>query len=235
MHPYSVPDDVRQRVLRRKGKLIENEAIDAARSALVVVDMQNYFVAEGFPAEVPAARAIVPSINAAAAAMRARGGLVVWVQTSAAEGLTRWGNHHRYGMSPRVRAARLASLAEDGDGFPLYRDMDARPGDLRVRKATFSAMMPGSCNLHELLRQRSVDTVLVCGTATNVCCETTARDAMVLDYRVIMLADANATWTDEEHAASLNTFQIFFGDVMTTAEMIERLVAKSAQGGPLAA
>ena len=47
---------------------------------------------------------------------------------------------------------------------------------------------------------------------------------MMLDYRVIMLADANATWTDEEHAATLNNFLLFFGDVMTADEAIGRLV-----------
>jgi ureidoacrylate peracid hydrolase len=59
---------------------------------------------------------------------------------------------------------------------------------------------------------------------TNVCCESTARDAMMLDYRVIMLSDGNASITDEEHAASLNNFLIFFGDVMTVDETPARLV-----------
>jgi ureidoacrylate peracid hydrolase len=58
-----------------------------------------------------------------------------------------------------------------------------------------------------------------------VCCESNARDAMLLDYRVAMLSDANATWTDEEHAATLNNFMSFFGDVMTADEALGRLVA----------
>ena len=61
------------------------------------------------------------------------------------------------------------------------------------------------------------------GTVTNVCCESTARDAMMLDYRVIMLSDGNASLTDEEHAAALNNFLLFFGDVMTTDEAVARL------------
>jgi ureidoacrylate peracid hydrolase len=67
--------------------------------------------------------------------------------------------------------------------------------------------------------------VLIAGTATNVCCESSARDAMMLDYRVIMLSDANAASTDEEHAATLDTFILFFGDVMTADEAIGRLVS----------
>ncbi len=223
MHRYVVPEWVKQRVLRRQGKLFANETIAASRSALVVVDMQNYFCAKGFPAEVPLARAIVPNINRLARAMRATGGAVVWIQTDSAEALTRWGNHHNYMLTPERVAKRLAGLAATSKGFELFTGLDALPGDLRARKATYSAFMPGSCNLDADLKARGIDTVLIAGTATNVCCETSARDAMVRDYRVIMLSDANATWSDEEHAATLNTFAIFFGDVMTTDEALARI------------
>src|ERR1700730_4939802 len=76
MHRYVVSDAVKERLLRRQGKLVSHDTIDAARTALVVVDMQNHFVAEGFPAEVPISREIVPNINRLATAMRAAGGLV---------------------------------------------------------------------------------------------------------------------------------------------------------------
>ena len=58
MHPYSIPAEVKDRVIRRQGRLPSHDTIDTARTALIVVDMQNYFVAEGFPLEVPAARDI---------------------------------------------------------------------------------------------------------------------------------------------------------------------------------
>ena len=95
MHRYVVPDSVKERVLRRQGKLLSHDTIDAGRAALVVVDMQNHFVAEGFPLEVPLARAIVPNINRMAKAMRAAGSTVVWIQTTAAKALEHWGNHHK--------------------------------------------------------------------------------------------------------------------------------------------
>jgi ureidoacrylate peracid hydrolase len=223
MHRYVVPEWVKQRVLRRQGKLFANETIAASRSALVVVDMQNYFCAEGFPAEVPFARTIVPNINRLARAMRAAGGAVVWIQTDSAEALTRWGNHHKYMLTSERVEKRLTGLAATSKGFELFTGLEALPGDLRVRKATYSAFMPGSSNLDADLKARGIDTVLITGTATNVCCETSARDAMVRDYRVIMLSDGNATWSDEEHAATLNTFAIFFGDVMTTGEALARI------------
>ncbi len=224
MHRYVVPESVKNRVLRRQGKLVSHESIAAGRTALVVVDMQNFFCAEGFALEVPLAREIVPNINRMARAIRAAGGVVVWVQTSSAQALTRWANHHKYMLTPQRVETRLAGLSEDSEGFKLFAALEALPGDLRVKKATYSAFMPGSSDIDAQLKGRGIDTVLITGTATNVCCETSARDAMVLDYRVIMLSDGNATWTDEEHAATLNTFLMFFGDVMTTDEAIAKLV-----------
>jgi ureidoacrylate peracid hydrolase len=224
MHRYVLPEWVKERVLRRQGKLFANETIAAAHSALVVVDMQNYFCAEGFPAEVPLSRTVVPNINRLARAMRAAGGTVVWVQTDSAEALTRWGNHHKYMLTPERVQKRLAGLDAKSDGFRLFGELEPVGGDLRVRKTTYSAFMPGSSDLDAQLKARGIDTVLITGTATNVCCESSARDAMLRDYRVAMISDGNATWTDEEHAGTLNTFAIFFGDVMTTDEALARIV-----------
>jgi ureidoacrylate peracid hydrolase len=74
MHRYVVSDPVKARLIERQGKLASRDTIDAGRAALVVVDMQNHFVAPGFPAEVPLSREIVPNINRLARAMRAAGG-----------------------------------------------------------------------------------------------------------------------------------------------------------------
>jgi ureidoacrylate peracid hydrolase len=224
MHDYVIPQAVKDRVIRRQGKLLSHDTIDAARAALVVVDMQNYFVAEGFAAEVPAARAIVPNINRMAKAMRAAGGAVVWVQTTAAGALEHWGNHHRHMLTPDRRQKRLTQLDEAHDGFKLFPALEPLAADLRIKKVKYSAFIAGSSDIDAQLKSRSIDTLLVTGTVTNVCCESTARDAMMLDYRVIMLSDGNASLTDEEHAASLNNFLIFFGDVMITDEAAARLV-----------
>jgi len=227
MHRYVMPESVKDRVLRRQGKLFSHDTIETGRAALVVVDMQNYFCAEGFPAEVPLSRGIVPNINRMARAMRAAGGTVVWVQTDSAEALARWGKHHTYMLTPERVQKRLAGLDSAAEGFRLFGDLEALPGDLRVKKVTYSAFMPGSSDIDAQLGARGIDTVLIAGTATNVCCESSARDAMLRDYRVIMLSDANATWTDEEHAATLNSFAMFFGDVMSIDEATARLAPVS--------
>jgi len=96
MHRYVMPQSVKNRVLRRQGKLLSHDTIDAARTALIVIDMQNYFVTKGFPAEIASARGIVPNINKMARAIREAGGSVMWVQTTATGALEQWGNHHKY-------------------------------------------------------------------------------------------------------------------------------------------
>jgi ureidoacrylate peracid hydrolase len=89
-----------------------------------------------------------------------------------------------------------------------------------VEKARFSAFIQGSSDLAEILRQRGLDTLLVTGTITNVCCESTARDAMMLNFKTIMVTDGNAAMTDEDHNASLCAFYLTFGDIMSTDRLI---------------
>jgi len=155
--------------------------------------------------------------------MRAAGGLVVWVQTTATGAQEYWRNHHKFMLTPERAQNRLLSLDEGAESFKLYPALEVLPTDLRSKKIKYSAFIAGSSDIDDQLKRRGVDTLLIAGTATNVCCESTARDAMMLDYRVIMLSDANATWTDEEHAAALNNFLLFFGDVMTTDDAIGKL------------
>jgi ureidoacrylate peracid hydrolase len=229
MHPYTIPASIKDRVVRRQGKLASHDTIDAGRTALVVVDMQNYFVAKGFPLEVPVARDIVPNINKLARAMRAAGGTVIWLQTSTAAALKHWARHHAHMLTPERSKTRLDFLDESAEGFALYQEMEALPGDLRVKKSTYSAFTPDPSEINTALRRRGIESVLITGTATNVCCESTARDAMMHDYRVVMVSDGNATFTDEEHATTLNNILSFFGDVLTTDEVITRLVPVEAR------
>ena len=93
----------------------------------------------------------------------------------------------------------------------------------------FSALVRDSSELDEMLHERGIDTVLVTGTLTNVCCESTARDAMQMGYKTVMVSDANATRTDAEHTATLVTFIQSFGDVRPTEEVVALLEASPAR------
>ena len=88
--------------------------------------------------------------------------------------------------------------------------------------------MPGNltvAELHSAIAAGDIDTVIVTGTMTNCCCESTARDAMQLNYRVIFVPDANAASTEEEHAATLHSMGRIFADLRTSDELVELLAA----------
>jgi nicotinamidase-related amidase len=223
MHDYTPSAAARQQATERSGKDWIHEKLNGTRTALIVVDMQNYYCQPGFQGETPVARSIVPAINRAAAAVRAAGGLVVWVQTSSAAAEKLWGHFHNTMLSPARKARRLAGLTEGTDGFALIDGLEPLDGDARVIKTTYSAFGPATPDLNRLLRARGIETILIAGTLTNVCCETTARDGCVLDYAVVMLSDANASRTDAAHAATLDNFMIYFGEVMTVQQTLARL------------
>lgn len=223
MHKIAIPQSTIDWVMQRQGRRHAYETLSPARTALVVVDMQNYFMKDGQLGCAPIARDIVPNVNRLADAVRRSGGHVVWIQNAAPEQSRRsWANLHEM-YNPERRERRIAGLTAGSEGFALWDALDVRDGDERVVKTRYSAFIEGSSDLAARLRARSVDTVLVAGVATNVCCESTARDAMMLGFRTIMLSDANATFTDAEHNATLSNFMMFFGDVQSTDEVIGRL------------
>jgi len=229
MHKVEIPAWAVERALARRGRLHPFDDVDPARTALVVVDLQNGFMAPGQPAEVVQAREIVPNVNRLARATRAAGGAVVWIQnTITPEAEKSWsvwfGHFAREEWGPRMRQAFTP-----GDfGHALYPELDVAQGDLRVRKTRFSALIQGSSDLDAILRARGIDTLIVVGTATNVCCESTARDAMMLNYKVFFVSDANACRTDAEHNATLASMMVMFADVRSTDEMIALLQGRAA-------
>ncbi len=213
------------RVVARLGREHAYERFEGPRTALVVVDMQNYFVKPGMPACCDAARDIVPAINRLAAALRATGGAIVWIENEALpESAGDWANFYEI-HTPERGGARYAELAKGSEGHALWPELDVRPEDEIVAKLRYSAFVEGTSDLEQRLRARDIDTVLVAGVATNVCCESTARGAMMRGFRTTMVADALAAVTSAEHRASLETFYLYFGDVQTTDQVIDRLVA----------
>ncbi len=223
MHKLSIPDELVRRVTEKAGRPHPFDTLDAAKTAFVVVDMQNYFMKPGYQGEVPTARAIVPAVNRLAAAMRERGGHVVWIKTATNGTRESWSVYHDWLMTPERRDQRYATMDIDHEGHALWPELDVRPEDAQIVKTRFSAFIQGSSEIVPHLRARGIDTVLIGGTATNVCCESSARDAMMLNFKVVMVHDTLATYTDEIHNATLQTFYSIFGDVQTVNEVIASL------------
>jgi ureidoacrylate peracid hydrolase len=226
MHPRELPAEIVERLRSRRGKLHLFDAVQPARTALAVIDMQHAFVAPEAPSAVSTARDIVPNINRLATVLRAAGGTVAWVQaTYTREGPGYWPLFFDYMVTPELSSRILDALTEGTEGHRLWHELDVRPQDLRVRKNRYSAFFPGACELAQRLRERQVDTVLIAGTMTNVCCEASARDAMMDGFKTVVVSDANAARSDAEHVASLATILQFFGDVRTTDEVVSLLQA----------
>ena len=234
MHKVSIPKSVVDRVTARRGREHIFDDLNPRKTALVVVDMQNAFmlpeVAHSF---CPMAQEIVPNINRLAQVVRETEGAVVWIKTTfTAETLQSWSNYYAISR-PEQNAKRAEALAAGSKGHALWSGLDVRGGDPVVEKKYFSAFIQGSSNLAEVLRERGLDTILVTGTVTGVCCESTARDAMMCNFKTIMVTDGNAALTDEDHNASLIAFYLTFGDIMPTDMLIACL--KRNAGKELAA
>ena len=220
MHEVAIRREIIERILARRGRLHLFERLEAKRTALVVIDMQNAFVAPGAPIEVPGARDIVPAINRTAAELRKRGAPVIWVLHENSAG---WAGFFSVFVKPEDRERAAAALCSGHELQKLWRELDVALGDLTVAKNRYSALIAGSSDLGTVLKQRGIDTLLIAGTKTNVCCECTARDAMMLDYKVVLLCDCTAALSDEEHLATLENVIQQFGDVMTADDALALL------------
>ena len=111
-------------------------------------------------------------------------------------------------------------MTPSGHGPQIWHQFEVRPEDLSLVKNRYSALLPGTSLLECVLRGYGIQNVLIGGTKTDVCCESTGRDAMMLDFNVVIVSDCLAALSDDEHRASLKTFIQQFGDVMTCAEVL---------------
>lgn len=216
----TLPSQIIDRVMKRRGRLHIVNSLDSERTALLIVDMQNAYLRQGQPAFVASGEAIVSNINRLVGSLRGAGGCIVWLRnTLGAEVLQSW---PVYGTLRQdgVREEMLSALEEGSPGHALWPEMDIRTRDLVINKRRYSAFIQGSSDLDSRLREISVDTLLITGVLANVCCESTARDAMMLNYRVVMVSDATAAHTEAEHVASLANILLAFGDVMGTDEVL---------------
>jgi ureidoacrylate peracid hydrolase len=151
---------------------------------------------------------------------------VVYLQhTADPAAVAGWSSFYDHFVKPQRKAGMIEAFTPGNFGHALWPALEVLPQDLVVRKNRFGAFIQGSSDLHALLQARGIDQIIVTGTVTNVCCESTARDAMMLDYRVFFAADGNAAHTDEEHNAALSNLANIFCDVVTTEEVVGMVAA----------
>src|SRR3954462_6391265 len=148
-----IRQEIVDRVLARRGRLHLYDRLEPSRTALLVIDMQNAFVAPGAPVEVPAARTIVPTINRLATELRKRGVPVIWVLHQNADD---WDGFFGVFVKPEARAAASKALAAGSELQKPWRELDVAPGDLKVTKNRYSALIGQSSSLAGALRERSI-------------------------------------------------------------------------------
>lgn len=199
------------------------EALSPAKTVLVNIDMQSAFIDEGQIYGNRHARDIVPAVNALSHAMRAAGAPVIWTR-----------NTHTYDgpyapppwqydpAGPRV-AQGIAALTKGAAGHGLSPSMQVEAGDIVVDKYRYGAFSCPAGALRRALKDLGADMVIVTGTLTNCCCESTAREANMAGYKVIVVSDATAAITDAEHNAALLNLRVSFADVRRTREILSMI------------
>jgi ureidoacrylate peracid hydrolase len=148
---------------------------------------------------------------------------VMWIQhtTGAPGAADYWSLYFENFISDDKRAGAVAALTADSPLHALHSDLDIRSDDEIMRKYRFSLFARNPRDPEALLRKRGIDTVIVVGTATNMCCESTARDAMMRDFRVFMPHDAVAAPRADGHVAGLRSVMQGFADVRATDVVID--------------
>lgn len=224
MHDIDIPQWVIDRVIAKRGAEHVFTDLDPAKTALIVIDMQNAFMKpEVAFAVIKTAPEIVPNINRLAAATRSAGATVVWIQMTYSDTEpVDWSAFYRL-VTPELGDRRREALTRGAEGHAIYAGLDVVDGEPVIEKTKFSALVQGSSDLDAFLRERGIDTLIITGVITDVCCEATSRDGMMLNYRVILVSDANAADTDADHNGALCAVYTTFGDVMPTDMVVSLL------------
>lgn len=198
------------------------------KTAVIVVDMQNDFVKEGAPIEIPRARDMVPELNRLLDTCRAHKIRVIYIHHVIRGGdidAGRLADHHE-----AVRNNK--ALLEGTENVEIYDALKPHPGDLVVAKPRYSAFH--GTDLEAILRSQGIETLIISGTVTDVCCQSTARDAFSRDYKVIFLSDGNAPgdWPDmgfgpvsgeEVQRVSLTVLAMCFAQVSSIKDVIAEI------------
>ena len=201
------------------------EKVDPGHSALLIVDVQNDFCAEGGGMhregrDLALAQAMVPRLAALIEQARAAGVPLIWIRNV-------YNNAPNFYLSEvwleqalrRRRGAyvEFAMCERDGWGGDFYQ-VHPNPDEAVVVKHRYGAFECTDLDL--VLRSRGIRTVIMTGVATNVCVETTARQAFLRDYYVVFTSDCTATYSQAEHDGALANIDNFFGQVAASEEIV---------------
>ncbi|MGD9106727.1 MAG: isochorismatase family protein [Desulfobacterales bacterium] len=179
---------------------IRHACPEPRRCALLVIDMQQYFFSIATP--------ILGNVLSIIEACRSKGVRIIF---------TRHGHRdvsEDGGMLVEWWGDQIDHGSKDWELIEALKPSDT---DIIIDKTRYSVFHGTGC--HEILKSQQIDEIIIAGVMTNCCCETTARDAFVRDYRVFFVSDATATVNDELHIASLKNLAFGFAYIVSTEQL----------------
>ena len=180
--------------------------VDPAKSALIVVDMQNDFVKEGGSLVVPDAEGTIPAIRALLDLARQSGMQVVFTQDTHTEGDPEWEIWPQH-------------VREGSWGWQIVDELAPREDELVIRKVRYDAFY--GTHLDHFLRIWDVDTLVLCGTVANICVHYTAASAALRWFRVIIPKDATSALDPFDLESSLRQTSFLFAGTITQSKSIK--------------
>ena len=202
-------------------EFIRHEAIGFARperSALLVIDMQNFFTDESSHAFIPSIGSIIPKINALIELYSTTGLPILFSRHGLLEG-----------EHPGIMAEWWSDTVMEGTKqAELAPDLTVPEDAIVFRKTTYDCFH--GTELHRTLTDLGVKTLAITGVMTHLCCETTARAAFVRDFQVLFVMDATATVNRDLHLSTLRTLADGFAVPCTTADLIATIKADHGGG-----
>jgi nicotinamidase-related amidase len=205
--------------------------LEPDRAALLVVDMQNDFVREGAPQEVPDARATIPAIASLLEAFRSAGRPVVFTRfTAGPERMLLWRWSPECGPElrscwPGVRRRYADRPGEELEGHAVIPELEPLPGEPVVDKYGYGGFH--NTNLEDVLRARHVGQVVAVGTVTQICVEETVREGFHRGLEMVMVSDAVSSFDAQLHAATLRNVEMKFGRVEAAEAVRDALRIKA--------
>ena len=198
------------------------------KSCVLVIDMTNAFLGEGAPVMIPEGLKLIPGLNKLLDISRTRGLKVLFTTHS----------YHLDGCDLGLHPAfhpvmgEKNVLREGTKDIEFYKDILPKEGDIVITKPRFSAFIGTELDL--ILRSNGIDTLIIGGVVTNICCESTTRDARMLDYKVIFLSDGTAArdvpdmgWgpfaAADVQKYTLTILACHFAQVLSVAEVIKKI------------
>jgi ureidoacrylate peracid hydrolase len=227
MNDSQSPRDVADRMTHRPMLTTLEEKVDPAHAALIVIDMQNDFCAQGGMmdkegADISAVQSMAQRLPNLIDSARSAGALVVFIRNVYTTERNVYLSDVWLEQMLRRRGdsyTRRDVCAADSWEGDFYADIRPQPGEPIVTKHRYGAFH--NTDLDTILRVHGIRAVVLTGVATNACVDTTAREAFVRDYYVVLTADGTACYSDEAHEATLTTIDKYFGPVVTVNELAE--------------